>query len=65
MADWQEVVRERARMVREDTAHDVADMDGKAFTGANVGATFGIVFAQVGALAKCIEELIDHLGGAT
>lgn len=65
MADWRDVVKDRARMVRLDTAQDVLDMDGKAFTGANVGATFGILFAQVGALAKCIEELADNLKEAT
>jgi hypothetical protein len=49
----------RARLVRENCARDAAAVDSTPFTARGIGETFGILFALIAALAKCIEELAE------
>ena len=53
------VTATRARIVREDCAKDAETVDKTPFTAAGVGPLFGSLLAQVAALAKCIEELVE------
>jgi hypothetical protein len=48
---------DRARLVREDCAADAAAVDRTPFTPEGVGPLFGNIYAMIGALAQCIEEL--------
>jgi hypothetical protein len=50
----------RARLVREDTALDAAAVDRTPFTPRGLGMALGAILAQIGALAKCIEELCEE-----
>ena len=49
----------RAQLVRADAARDAEAVDCTPFTPLGLGTVFGGILAQIAALAKCVEELVE------
>ena len=51
------------KTIRQDIEQDVNDMEGKPFTGQEVAKNFGYVRAQLDALARIMQEMLEDEDG--
>lgn len=50
----------RAKLVREDCTTDAERLDSTPFSPKGIGPVLGSMLAMIAALAKCIEEIVEH-----
>lgn len=60
-ADKLSRMRDVAQMIQEDARADAERWDGTEFSGHNIGTQLGEIRAQISALGRLIEHLIDDV----
>ena len=54
-------IKEACRLIQQDVEIDMANLDGRVFSGANVGESLGNLYAIVNALVKMILLFVEEV----